>query len=495
MKKIHNSIIIIFILATVFGCTDDLDKDPIGLLTIDQVNTSPTATTIEASVSSAYLPLKNTLNGIIDGWRWDLGTIFRNDIVLQDIAANDMNKKWNPDGDQPWMDKIADFSFTSENAAFNGIWVYDYEGVSRANLAVSFLTNSELIQSTGIDSNRKDQLLSEAYFLRAFYYFDLVNNFGGVPLILKSPDSFEEAFSVSVRASEAEIWEQINTDLSDAKSIASNTKYSDDSAPWRVSKGAIIALQAKVALYNKEWSTVLSLVAELDELGFYSLNANYFDCFNAATEFAENEVIFAYDHRSEEIPRNGNGIGAVAGWGFFSPTDDFINAFEPNDPRLLYTIDIDNKHPSKLLGSTTEYLGNDDGPGNKVYIRYADVLLWKAEALIETGDLGGAIAIINEIRERARTSPTADGSVIPEGTLVDRPSSSNKTEVMDWLMQERRVELGFESQRFNDLKRWETAKDVLTGLGRNYQDHNALYPIPQRDIDKSGGSITQNSGY
>jgi len=62
-------------------------------------------------------------------------------------------------------------------------------------------------------------------------------------------------------------------------------------------------------------------------------------------------------------------------------------------------------------------------------------------------------------------------------------------------MHERRVELGFESQRFNDLKRWETAKAVLVALNKNFQDHNYLYPIPQGEIDKSGGSITQNPGY
>jgi hypothetical protein len=62
-------------------------------------------------------------------------------------------------------------------------------------------------------------------------------------------------------------------------------------------------------------------------------------------------------------------------------------------------------------------------------------------------------------------------------------------------VQERRVELGFESQRFNDLKRWGLAKSFLTGLGKNFQDKNYLYPIPQGEIDKSGGTITQNPGY
>jgi len=66
---------------------------------------------------------------------------------------------------------------------------------------------------------------------------------------------------------------------------------------------------------------------------------------------------------------------------------------------------------------------------------------------------------------------------------------------MGWLRHERRVELGFESQRFNDLKRWGIAKQVLTALGKNFQDFNYLYPIPQGEIDKSGGTITQNPGY
>ncbi len=493
MKNIYKNIIIIFFFAAFTGCMDELEKAPIGLLTKDMINSNPSAATIESSVSSSYLPLKNTLNGIIPGWKWNLGTVFRNDIILQDIASNDMNKKWNPDGDQAWMDEIGSFTFTSENQAFNGIWVYDYEGVSRVNIAISLLTNAEIVQGAGMSEARKNQLLSEAYFLRAFYYFDLVNNFGGVPLVLKTPDSFEEALEVSVRADADVVWAQISKDLTDAKALASNEKYPDASEPWRVSKGAIIALQAKVALFNENWTTVLNLISELDALGYYRLNAEYFDSFNADIEFTDDEVIFAYDHRSNEIPNNTNGLRYVIGWGFFAPTDDFIAAFEPNDPRLLYTTTgtPDDKRSFKIIGSTTDMIDY----GNKVYIRYADVLLWKAEALLEISDYAGAIAIINQIRKRARTSSTADGSVIPPGTLADRPSSTDKSQVKEWLMSERRVELGFESHRFNDLKRWGTAKAVLTALGRNFQTYHYLYPIPQLEIDKSGGSITQNPGY
>ena len=103
---------------------------------------------------------------------------------------------------------------------------------------------------------------------------------------------------------------------------------------WRVSKGAVMAMQAKVALFNEKWADVITIVGEWKRLNYYSLDANYFDNFSIAKEFAENEVIFAYDHQSFTTPRNGNGICALAGWGFIAPTPNFIAAFEPNDPRL-----------------------------------------------------------------------------------------------------------------------------------------------------------------
>ena len=179
MKTLYKSLLAIGLLLSFMGCEDALTKDPIGLLTMDQVDTTPTINTLESSVSSSYQLLSNTLN-LVGDWQWDDGTVTRNDFILQDIASNDMNKKWNPDGDQAWMDELSAFSFTADNGAFNGIWLYDYEGINRINLAMSYLTNSEVTQSVGISDARKDQLLGESHFLRAFYYFNLVDNFGDV---------------------------------------------------------------------------------------------------------------------------------------------------------------------------------------------------------------------------------------------------------------------------------------------------------------------------
>jgi hypothetical protein len=494
MKKLSIAgFLMVFVLIS--GCEKQLTTDAIGLLTLDQVNAAPTLNTVETAVSSSYEMLSNRLN-ILAEWDWGGGLVFQNDYIMQDIASDDMEKKWNADGDQPWMDEINSFTFTSTNGGPNGLWKYDYEGIKRVNLAISFLTNAEIESITGITTARKNQLLGEAYFLRSYYYFSLVTNFGDVPLILSPVKTYQEAFEVAVRADKNIVWDRIKADLTVAKDLLPNSKYSSATEKWRVSKGAAIALLAKAALYTSQWADVIARVSELETLGFYSLNANYFSSFSTATEFAENEVIFSYDHQSNQTPRKGDGICAPLGWGFFAPSTDFMNAFEANDPRKLYTVDVPNQFVNKMLGSLDgTNKGNDDAPTNKVYIRMADVLLWKAEALNETGAFPAAIAIINQVRARARSTVTATGGLPPAGTLPDRPASTDKATVKAWLISERRVELGFESQRLLDLKRWGIAKAVLTAHGKNFQDKHLLYPIPQGEIDASAGTLTQNPGY
>ena len=495
MKTRHKAAASILIISA-FSCTD-LHKDPIGLLTPEQVSTDPTLNSVKVSVTSSYQMLANTLN-LLNEWRWDLGTVFRNDIILQDMASDDVSKKWNPDGDQAWMDQVVSFNFTSSNQAFNGQWSYDYEGISRSNLAISYLTDPAITAKIAIDPALKNRLLGEVYFLRAFYYFDLVNDFGDVPLLLKPLQSFSDAYAVAKRETKANVYAQISSDLAQAKTLLPNSKYSPvPTEPFRASKGAVLAMQAKVALYNEKWPEVISIVTELEGLNFRSLNPNYFDSFDVAKEATEDEVIFAYNHQSLQNPSKGNGLCAPLGWGFIAPTDNFLAEFEANDPRLLYTVNVTDQAVYKLLGATnTVYKGNDDAPSNKIYIRLADVLLWKAEAYNETGMYPQAIAIINTIRNRARTSVTVGGTLPPAGTLPDRIASVDKALIKSWLVHERRVELGFESQRFNDLKRWKMAEAVLTpAIGKNFKAFNYLYPIPQGEIDKSGGSITQNTGY
>ena len=479
-------------LVSLVSCQDDLEKTPIGLVTLDQANTTPTILTLETSVKSSYDLLSNRLN-ILGNWNWDGGLVFQNDYIMQDIASDDMEKKWNADGDQPWIDDINNFNFTSINGGPNGLWKYNYEAIKRLNIGIEHLQKEDIETVTGITNERKNQLLREALFLRSYYDFSLVTNFGDVPLILAPVKTYQEAFTVAVRKDKAVVWEQIRADLAIAKDLLPNSKYSSETEKWRASKGAVIALLAKTALYTENWAAVPALVDELAGLGF-SLNTNYFE--NFTSEYTDNEVIFSFDHQTNAAPRRGNGICAPLGWGFFAPSTDFLNSFEPNDPRKLYTVDVANQNVNKMLGSLNgANKGNDDAPNNKVYMRYADALLWKAEALNETGDYAGAIAIINQIRQRARNGVDATGVVPPAGTLPDRPASADRATVKGWLILERRHELGFENQRMLDLKRWGIAQQVMTAHGKNFQPKHMLYPIPQSEIDASAGTLTQNPGY
>lgn len=474
----------------------NMDKDPIGLLTPDQVEDNPSEATLLSAVNSTYEPLRNTTSFLGDK-SWTSGLYIRPDFVLEDIAGGDMNKKWVSDGDQAWMDEVGRFTFTADNPGFNGIWTYCYEGISRANLAINKLANPEIVQQAGVTSVLAQRLLAEALFLRSYYYFELVRNFGDIPLLINPLESFEDAYSVSVRVPETEIWQQIREDLQQAESLMVSGKHSDTNNPWRVSKGAILALQAKVALFNKEWQEVLTKVKALEDLGYYQLNNNYFDSFSNSKEYQDNEVIFSYNHTQGTIPKNGNGIGALLGWGFVAPTTDFLNEFEASDPRLSYTVDTDKQLIYKLMGALdASNRGNGDSPANKVLIRWADVLLWKSEAFLETGKYSEAIKLINEVRSRARNTITIMGDQAPIGTLPDRDVSvGDEQQVRNWLVHERRVELGFEQHRFSDLRRWGIAEETLKAMGVGFRSIHYLYPIPQHEIDLSGGSITQNNGY
>ncbi|SKB90700.1 Starch-binding associating with outer membrane [Parapedobacter luteus] len=478
------------------SCDKYLDRPPIGQINEDMITTDPSVTTVTALADAAYVPLSSTLN-LLGDWAWNDGLVIRNDFIIEDIASGDMLKKWAPDGDQAWMDEVSSFNFTAQNPAFNGTWAYAFEGITRANRAIAQLENQELMAQIGMDAALRNRLLGELYFLRAFNYFDLVVNFGDAPLLLQPFTDFNEIYEAAKRVPKEEIWQQIQTDLVNAEGLLPAGKYADANAPWRVSQGAVLALQAKVALYNGRWQQVVDKVAELEQLGYYHLNANYFDNFDVGKEFAENEVVFAYDHRQGVVPRRGNGLTALMGWGFVAPSADFLAEFEPNDPRLAYTVDTENQNIYKLLGATNGgNKGNEDAPNNRIFIRWADILLWKAEALNELGNYPASISIINEVRARARTTPTIDGGQAPAGTLPARSTAvTDPAQIKQWLIHERRVELGFESHRLSDLRRWQLAEEVLSALGKNFRPYNYLYPIPQNEVDKSGGTIVQNEGY
>lgn len=482
------NIINIFIIGLLFtSCSKWLDKEPIGILTKEQVQVDPTEGTVSTGVDNAYRPLSYTLN-LFGNWDWTGGLVIRPDFILEDIASGDVLKKWSPDGDQAWIDDIANYNFTSESGAFAGIWKYDYEGISRTNMAIFQLTDPATLDKLKLSEDRKKQLLAESSFLRAFYYFDLVKYFGDVPMLLKPLANFADAYEVAVRVPKAQIYEQMKADLAVAVENFPTAKFSS-ADKWRGSKGAALALRAKVALFEEDWAGVINYVSQLDQLGFYDLNTDYFDAFSHEKSYTEKENIFIFDHEAGLQPSRGNGLTALMGWGFVAPSTNFLTAFEAEDPRKAMTVNVTDQAIYKLLGAqNSEFKGNENSPVNRIFIRYADVLLWKAEALIRSNQVAAGISAINLVRKRARGGQAA--------ILLDRNTNTTDVNVaMQWLQQERRVELGMESHRLSDLRRWKIAKATLTAMGKPYLDKHAVYPIPQGEVDKTVGKITQNDDY
>lgn len=470
------------------GCSKWLDKEPIGILTQEQVQVDPTEGTVTTGINNAYRPLSYTLN-LFGDWDWTGGLVIRPDFILEDMASGDAYKKWTPDGDQAWMDDVVNFNFTAENGAFAGIWKYNYEGIARCNMAIWQLTDPETLQKINMPEEKRKQLLAESSFLRAFYYFDLVKYFGDVPMVLKPLASFGEAYDVAVRVPKHAVNDQIKSDLQEAIDGFPNTKYSNNDERWRASKGAALALRAKIALFEEDWSGVISQVNALDQLGFYALNADYFDAFDESKAYSETENIFIYDHETGMQPSRGNGLTALLDWGFYAPSNDFLEAFEADDPRKSSTVNTADQAVYKLLGEkSSEFKGNDNSPVNKVFIRYADVLLWKAEALIQTNNIAEGVDLINQVRKRARNGQV---DILPDRNRATTDANLAR----QWLQHERRIELGLEGHRLSDLKRWKIAKSTLTALGKPYLDKHDLYPIPQTEVDKTAEKISQNPDY
>lgn len=394
------------------------------------------------------------------------------------------------------------------------MWRRNYEGITRANTVI------ELVPNVDMDPGLREQLIAEAKFLRAFYYFELVRVYGGVPIItnvLSGPNELEGVTRNSVE----EVYALIERDLTEAIAILPNSHPGDELG--RATKWASMTMLAKVHMTQQEFAPANDLLDQIINSGEFGLAADYESLFGEPSEhqlFPDkdgnlvNENIFDIQWRQDE--RNDfiqswvgsrdvevGGVTAIGGgWENMLPTQDFLNMFEEGDARLpiSYVTEIDGNvlESPRTPGAgpiTGKYLnpngvpprGNNGGQ-NTYLFRYADVLLLRAEAENELNGPANALPFINQVRERAQLPPL-------EG--LDQES------LRQAIRKERATELSFEGHRKYDLLRWGTFVQTIRNVQEpametprnNIQDFHVLMPIPQREIDISNGSITQNPGY
>jgi hypothetical protein len=431
------------------------------------------------------------------------------------------------------------------NAEISNVWVRYFRGIRKAN---DVINNADKIPKA--DPELIKRIIGEARFLRAYYYTNLTSLWGDVPLLRKPLDISEqigkEDKSVVVDFIIAELDEIISTDALPL------TYGSSDLG--RATKGAALALKARVALRNGLWQQAAQAAKAVMDLGVYQLHPNYGELFKYAGENSS-EIILSMQYAKGGITHNGIDWGpySIGGSSVIEPVRKLFEKYEYNgavdpddpykniDPRWGFTsyypgsvLRVENGVPvlynsypyasnasidkvnsmdntSSQGWNVKKYIDYDNDKGNPgqsaidlILIRYADVLLMYAEAKIELNEIDQSVYdAINEVRAR----PTVNMPQIMDGMTQDQLRAQVRNE--------RAVELAFEGLRLYDIYRWKTGgdKDGLVegftykeeengpdkiwniGVTRHFnQERDYLWPIPQREIDLNQ-NIIQNLGW
>lgn len=500
MKRL-SYILIMVLISGLFSCKKTLYKEPLAQLSID-VNYI-TADDAKRAVTAAYAPAagNNFCCTYVDPgfMHW----------VLGNVASDDTDKGGESGSDQLYAQQVQLFNIPSDNTATTRAYALSYVGVRRTNLVLDNVPNINM------DAALKARYLAEAKFMRAWYYFNLVRTFGDVALVTSSKlESFDLA-----RTPKAEVYEQIVKDLTEAQAVLPKASQYPAAEHGRATQGAAQAYLGKAYLYMKNFAKAEEWFGKVIASNEYALNTDFYQMFTRAGETSK-EHIFQIKYLNDQGPAPANnqlgvvfGSRARNGWGFNLPTKDFVDAFEPGDPRLWQTVYKNGDvMPDGLVAnignSNTGYLskkgyileseriqGTLQAGKDDIYMRLGKVYLWYAEAANEIGKTTEALFYLNEIRKRARQGNNA---VLPDVTTTDKDA------LRQAIWKEQRVEFGQEYERFYELVRQGRAGQVLrafaakynTDKGKGFRDGvNEVFPIPQSEINLSKGKITQNTGY
>lgn len=406
------------------------------------------------------------------------------------VTGDDVEKGSNP-GDASFINAYDNFTFTVSDDGVRGYWIGQWQAVNRANQVITNVPKIEM------DATLKNRLIAEAKMLRAYFYFNLVRIYGGVPIFDGLPS---DKIYTKPRNSATEVYAFIVKDLTEAAAVLPQTYSTADKG--RVTKGGALGLLSKVYLYMKDYQKAYDTSNQVISMG-YSLDPDFNHLFRPAGEFGTESVFevncdcaagFGGSQYAEV-----QGVRNQFGWGFFTPTTALENAFEPGDIRKELTILREGE--TTLEGDLIKK--GDPNAGNmwnqKVYVpsslnnsacgygsiqnlrilRFADILLINAEAANELGNTAAAILNINKVRNRANLGNT---------------TATTQAALKAAIWQERRVELAMENDRFPDLVRTGQAATVLGPKGFT-PGKNELFPIPLDAINQSNGLFVQNPGY
>jgi hypothetical protein len=484
-KNIFNPSLLVLSFLFTLSCSDEyLDFEPEGKL--PETEFFVTEAHAEQAVNAIYAHMR-TWNQVAFAY-----------YAIQEMPS-DNSLKGSVVGDAAFLNDYVYFSVVPNEGQLNGYWSSRYKGVNLCNQVI------DNIDKTSTGEAKKTRLIAESKFLRAFFYFDLVRAFGDIPLVTSTEKAVEQA---SVRASKNDVYTQIVSDLTDA-ATGLPVEY-DATNIGRATKGAAQTLLAKVDLYLENYDEAATLTDEVIASNAYSLMPDFWSIFRIVNENCEEsvfEVQCPYDPGDWDLTNcqhaEPQGPRGVYGWGFNVPTNDLANAYDAAGDEIRKNATIIYYGKTTPNGDLIEGIGVNEMEGvsiprynGKVYstvqerdelgwwsswgqnvrmIRYAEVLLINAEAKVRNGNVAGGAASLNQVRSR-----------------VELPAITNPT--VEDVINERRLELAMEGDRFFDLVRTGQAASKLASKGFR-SGKNEVFPIPQDIIDMTNGTITQNPGY
>lgn len=534
---------------TMTSCDSLLDTKPQGAFTSEQIGDKEAVdfmTSAYATLLCHYFGNNESFAGPINNWVFD-------------IRSDDAQKGGGELGYEVYMHEFSIGNVQSDNPILDFKWRNNYFSIARCNAAINALKGS-----SSLTAENKKAYIAEMKTLRAYYYFDMYRIFKKFPYF---DETVTDPSSVSATEyTKEEIMGFIKQDLKDA--YEDNVIKQSD--PGRFNKFVAAAILARVALFDHDYATAETYADYVIKSGQYSLYDNFLDISKPELNNTH-ESIMAAQFSSANSPAQYNfnnclnctvSEGDVYGNGddFYTASQDLVNAFRTDDNGLPYLNGVEdgvtnldradypgnvdprvdftfgrigmpwrglnyNEKWCRNLNNYSQYSNKKPYPApdspfvkvgivpwgasslNYIIVRYADVLLMKAEALIEQNkDLDGARDLINQVRAKAARSvdpqySPIDCNPLVANYLVRQYNSQGWTQdyARKAVRMERRLELAMEGLRWFDLIRW---GDVVNTVNAYYAKDKALFhwlenahlsaddvycPIPLNQVDNSNG--------
>ena len=384
--------------------------------------------------------------------------------LLGDLPADNSEAA----GTYQFLYNVADNKIAADNPEVADMWQAIYRQIDRDNVILT-----RVPEVASIDEDTKNEVMGEAYFLRALSYHNLVKFWGDVPMPLAPVQSADDA-SKYTRTPVLQVYTQILSDLDNAASMISN-----ESDTRRATKMAVEAIRARVLFYRAslpganaaaDYQAALN-AANVVLAGRDALTVPFGDLFTATGTDTDEDIF-----RVSFTPAEYNELGyywLADGRQEAMPTSDLLAAFDPADLRLPHTIVDDDGDLDAVKWPTTI------GAEHPHVIRLAELVLIKAEVLARQNQLPAAVAEYNKVRVRAGLRPHVFGVDV-----------TTQAQVMSEILLQRRLEFAFEGDRWPDLVRLGLAGTVKDLAKPGY----VLFPIPLHETTTAPG-VTQNPDY